>query len=57
MTYLDITCPNCGGFHHNSNGRKPVSCPRCQNPQAIILDHSYEIDSRFRQERRGDEDE
>ena len=53
MSFLEIHCPNCGEFHHQSKKRLD-RCPDCGSAQAIILLHDYEIDRRFEIERNGD---
>ena len=55
MTYLDIQCATCGEFHHNGP-RNTAKCPLCGTTQIVVTPHNYDIDRRFKEERRKDED-
>lgn len=47
--YLDISCANCGPFHHQ--GKRSLNrCPTCDTFQVVIVPHDFEIDNRFRAE-------
>jgi hypothetical protein len=37
-------------FHFN--GRRPERCPRCGNEQIVVAPHDYDIDRRFKEERK-----
>lgn len=50
--YLDISCQKCGSFHHQ--GKKTLTrCPQCGTMQVVIVPHDFEIDNRFRAEKKG----
>lgn len=51
MAFLDINCLACGAFHHNGP-EKSTRCPHCGGRQVIAMPHAYDIDERFKSERR-----
>ena len=55
LTYFDVTCPNCGPFHHNAV-RTPRTCPQCGCTTVLASEHDYGIDARFKIERERNED-
>jgi rRNA maturation protein Nop10 len=51
LAYFDITCLHCGPYH-TSIPATPRTCLYCGSDQIIVAPHDYDIDRRFKEERK-----